>query len=571
MSVFYSDHRISPQDRKKGIESFLRTIASRFGIRIEFSGTPSTDGKTVWLGDLDPADADFEALALGHGIHEMMHVVHTDASVVLATRNDGPLIMTLLNVFEDIRIDCIGAERFAGYRLWREELAATLLRRGRHRACCIAALSSSSAFALWLHARVLAELQYEWAQNVLGELRERLAEHLPQPLMNRLEEDALGALRLQSTNDALELARAVVSCLKHFSDNEPSESDAPIRQQSACTGPLSKPQSKRLQQKNQESTFSPTKSTLKAFLKTISQESAHLENNSNFTPAETSGIEQQSSTNWLEGADFSQVQGISASPWPLKTENPYLNRDAAEYRCAFAEVKNQTRALARRLNHLLRNEGQSDCGAGDDGQELAHDWLNRFAQKESALFSAPLPEKNISAEVALLLDRSGSMGIKTMTQAKSITAALVLALKEIEGCTIRAAVFPGPSASEKVSLAVLDDEPAAKSLERLSAIGAYGSTPIVEALQWALSSFGASRARDKLLVIITDGRFPKELAHTAEEGFARRGIELALLSIEADNPGIARNWVRIDDINEIQEAMVKLLSATRFRQALGQL
>ena len=163
------------------------------------------------------------------------------------------------------------------------------------------------------------------------------------------------------------------------------------------------------------------------------------------------------------------------------------------------------------------------------------------------------------------------MGIKTMTQAKSITAALVLALKEIEGCTIRAAVFPGPSASEKVSLAVLDDEPAAKSLERLSAIGAYGSTPIVEALQWALSSFGASRARDKLLVIITDGRFPKELAHTAKEGFARRGIELALLSIEADNPGIARNWVRIDDINEIQEAMVKLLSATRFRQALGQL
>ena len=55
------------------------------------------------------------------------------------------------------------------------------------------------------------------------------------------------------------------------------------------------------------------------------------------------------------------------------------------------------------------------------------------------------------------------------------------------------------------------------------------------------------------------------------QGFARRGIELALLSIEADNPGIARNWVRIDDINEIQEAMVKLLSATRFRQALGQL
>ena len=264
--------------------------------------------------------------------------------------------------FEDIRIDCIGAERFAGYRLWREELAATLLRRGRHRACCIAALSSSSAFALWLHARVLAELQYEWAQNVLGELRERLAEHLPQPLMNRLEEDALGALRLQSTNDALELARAVVSCLKHFSDNEPSESDAPIRQQSACTGPLSKPQSKRLQQKNQESTFSPTKSTLKAFLKTISQESAHLENNSNFTPAETSGIEQQSSTNWLEGADFSQVQGISASPWPLKTGSKRLRsgrrRAGARPRLAQSVCSKRKRtvfsAIARK-KHISRS------------------------------------------------------------------------------------------------------------------------------------------------------------------------------------------------------------------------
>ena len=565
MSVFYSDRSISAQDRMKGIERFLRTIASRFGVKIEFSGSPATDGKTVWLGDLDPDDEDFEAFALGHGIHEMMHVVDTDASLLSAVRSEGPLVMVLLNVFEDIRIDCLGAERFSGYRLWREELAETLLRRGRHRASSIDLLSLGSVFALWLHARVLAELRYEWAQKILGALRERMSVHLPLSLMNMLEKDALRAMTLQSTKEALDLARKIVSRLeKHAQSASQPDDAAGSSHNASCSDSQQNPQAA-------ESVSAHAESNLGQFLKTISRD-AELAAADN-SPPETmnaSGTGQDNGLGWLENRNLEQTESTVANVWPLDTDDPYLRRDAIEYREAFADVMNQTQALARRFAQLLKTEGFSDCGACDDGQELAHDWLNRHAQKDSALFAAQRPEKNISAEVAVLLDRSGSMGIHTMTQAKSITAALVLALKAIDGCTIRAAVFPGPSPREKVSLVVLDNEPAAKSLERLSAIGAYGSTPIAEALKWAWESFSASRARDKLLVIITDGRFPKEFAHAAEEGFARDGIELALLSIEADNPGIARNWVRIDSVDDIEEAMMKLLSATRFRQSLQQ-
>ena len=574
MSVFYSDRRISAQDRKKGIESFLRTIASRFGIKIEFNGSPSTDGKTVWLGDLDPDDEDFEAFALGHGIHEMMHVVDTDAGLLPAARSEGPLVMALLNVFEDVRIDSLGEKRFRGYRLWREELADTLLRRGRHRAGSIDSLSLGEAFALWLHVRALAELRYEWAQNVLGALRERMSAHLPQSLIHELEEDAIGAAGLQSTKQALDLARSIVSRLKnHARRNMPA---AEANDAARCKGrssalehcSRSEPSA---QEKAAESISKPAEKSIEKFLKTISDDAQRAAaGKTNADEDNASVARQSSSSGWLEGSSFDQAEGIEAGLWPMDTDDPYLRRDALEYRSAFADVMPRTHALARRFSQLLRTEGESDCGSSQDGQELAGDWLNRLAQKESALFAAPAPEKNISAEVALLLDRSGSMGIKTMTQAKSITAALVLALKAIDGCKMRAAVFPGPSPIEKVSLAVLDDEPAAKSLERLSVIGAYGSTPIAEALKWALASFSASRARDKLLVIITDGRFPKEFAHAAEEGLARNGIELALLSIEADNAGIARNWVRIDSVADIEQAMIKLLSATRFRQSLQQ-
>ena len=76
--------QFSHSARRKAVCTFLRSFAGSGDTHFLFSHSPSTDGKTVWLGECAPSDESFETLTLGHGIHEMMHVAHTDFSAALA-------------------------------------------------------------------------------------------------------------------------------------------------------------------------------------------------------------------------------------------------------------------------------------------------------------------------------------------------------------------------------------------------------------------------------------------------------------------------------------------------------
>jgi hypothetical protein len=89
-------NRYSPTDRHTAIASFLRTFGANPSLDIEFSRIPQTNGKTVWLGDCSFPTQYFETLALGHGIHEMMHVTQTDMSA-FAAKEKTELTAGLIN------------------------------------------------------------------------------------------------------------------------------------------------------------------------------------------------------------------------------------------------------------------------------------------------------------------------------------------------------------------------------------------------------------------------------------------------------------------------------------------
>ena len=102
-----SEH-YSPQDRQAAIRSFLQTFSDIPAAHIKFSHFPCTNGKTVWLGECCLPTALFETLALGHGIHEMMHVQHTDFSQAVGLDR---FTLQLLNCLEDIRLDHLGGKK----------------------------------------------------------------------------------------------------------------------------------------------------------------------------------------------------------------------------------------------------------------------------------------------------------------------------------------------------------------------------------------------------------------------------------------------------------------------------
>ena len=163
--------QFSHSARRKAVCTFLRSFAGSGDTHFLFSHSPSTDGKTVWLGECAPSDESFETLTLGHGIHEMMHVAHTDFS---AAQGIHHLTQRLLNVIEDVRIDKLGEEKSPAYRIWREHLADYREADGTLRAVSSPALTQSpiESVVTWLHTELMAHAGYRWALRNLSHMRD---------------------------------------------------------------------------------------------------------------------------------------------------------------------------------------------------------------------------------------------------------------------------------------------------------------------------------------------------------------------------------------------------------------
>ena len=75
--MIFTNQKASPDARRQSVQAFLQLFGGQ-SVKFSFTESPQTDGKTVWLGNLDPSNENFELYAAGHGVHEMMHVMCTD-------------------------------------------------------------------------------------------------------------------------------------------------------------------------------------------------------------------------------------------------------------------------------------------------------------------------------------------------------------------------------------------------------------------------------------------------------------------------------------------------------------
>lgn len=154
--------RFKAKERRLAACAFLRAFGRSPSVHFEFSHYPCTNGKTVWLGELKAGSRLFETFALGHGIHEMMHVRHTDFTLSAAL---DPLGRQLLNCLEDIRLDQLGTHENPSYHLWREALAQSSLKLGRLRATqrAFGPQAAVDNLITWLHCELNAAEGFRWA------------------------------------------------------------------------------------------------------------------------------------------------------------------------------------------------------------------------------------------------------------------------------------------------------------------------------------------------------------------------------------------------------------------------
>ena len=74
-----------------------------------------TNGRVIWLGPIDLGHKLASIYVYGHGCHERHHVMYTNFAVMRGIGDPG--VRDLANVFEDIRVDQLGAADYEGYLL----------------------------------------------------------------------------------------------------------------------------------------------------------------------------------------------------------------------------------------------------------------------------------------------------------------------------------------------------------------------------------------------------------------------------------------------------------------------
>ena len=99
--------------------------------------------------------------------------------------------------------------------------------------------------------------------------------------------------------------------------------------------------------------------------------------------------------------------------------------DVAEYvRHLIKYIKTFLHTHKQKLRELLSGDFEESDRPCCEASEISTNFMERLAQNDPRIFSAESETKELDTSVLILLDRSGSMGIETLTGAKAGVAAL---------------------------------------------------------------------------------------------------------------------------------------------------
>ncbi len=534
MPSFYEPTTLSAEERLNHAKRFLSAYGKDHDVHFEFDGQPQTDGKTVWLGSLDPNDTTFITRALAHGMHEMLHVTDTDLTQYQKGAKSA-LAAELMNVLEDVRIDTIGMQRYPGYRVWRNELADLLASEGSLRAASPTKdLTIPELVLTWLHAELLAPFNVGWAQRYHLPLRCAVLNNLSNDIVNRLLKTAKAIEKARSTEDVANLTDKLLEILlkESLSSNADDEIDL----------------------------FSD----LDQFHKDRSLEALQTAAKS---PVSREKLHPLVDVRQAQATAFAKAKPYAPKLWPEDTKDQQLLEDAELYSEKFGKEAATLQALTKQFKRILTGPAFQTY-TKSRGTSLTPDFTNRLAMRDTRLFENECLVKRPDADVVLLLDRSGSMGVDRMTKAKVALASLVKALSPIRGIETTCALFPGPFRLP-LALAKTRKETEEVFLRRFAGIGAFGATPFAEAMVWAIDTLKKSQHKKRFLLVITDGLFHEENADVLREALEKNAIEMALLNIDTDNPAICENTVTVVDSAKIGAALIELISGTSFAKENG--
>lgn len=516
------------------------------GVKIQFGySTPATDGETIYMPLMPSIDEDTERQTLGTLCHECGHVRFTDMKA--GGRKPTTFEHAIDNALEDVRI-----EREMG-RLY---LGAESLFRATHEPQ-VKSLSTKdltddrSLIVLFVltHAHVKVSGR-EWMGEFLTKLTVLMHDRFGQELT-----DALGALALEvkdakSTEDVMAIRKKMMALFKRYAIQPPKASGTSTDKAQAESGNDATADNQSQTQSGEMTSGTGTPSGEPMFDERVSQ-LLRRDPVEVFNPLDISG-------------SFKRIKSKPESrmlTFDVTGQRRPAKGDADRGKRRLQLARSDSTVLRLALHGLVQAKAHVGRQIAKSGRRLSFTHLSRLALGDARVFEKRAEKKAPNTAVHVLLDLSGSMGLKGGDLATRASLGLVMALEGIRGVNPGFTVYPGTACgvSDLSSCCVLPHGHKTFELkpDELGGIESWGGTPTVQALTAAGLSLAACKEERKFVILMTDGRVCETACRQLIEELEASGIRTFGIQIGEDRnlSAVIPDAALVNDIGELKEVL----------------
>ena len=497
-------------------------LCRRDNIRVEFTQTPMTNGRVIWLGPIDLGHKLASIYVYGHGCHERHHVMYTNFAAMKGIGDPG--VRDLANVFEP-------AHLFAMMLLTTLEFEVLGI-----------------------------DMFEEISANLRGECDRLFG---PRP-MARVLKIVRASFPLDSTEAAVELAHKVMRCIR-------AEKNKALKAVEETAGEGSTDNFEFRQGEGQSLLFDDDGAVtpegdprlMHPELEAINRNARCLSVISDQRQWPDREPEEESFRKLIGNGESGNGDPNFASPerhFANDREYPTLQPEkAAMNRRLFYRALANSASLRRLLQSALIHPQSNPDRLDERGEELDGDALALASTGETAVFRRELVRPGREAVVEIILDASGSMEGEAITLAKVACIRLLEALRAVTGVKASLTIFPGPN-RRSVTCAADFNTPVSRALKHVDFLPGFGATPILQALFHSAIVLDQRPEPAKIVFVITDGWFPKGPVDNLVKALEDRGIAVAMVGIGRHSTPKGSIIAKAEKIADLPRAVAKVLS-----------
>lgn len=519
-----------------------RNYAKLFGVDLRIQGTVAyTNGKAVTIPRLDMQKPNMARIAFGYLAHEAGHIRHTNFRVLKKdVIKDNTIMFNLFNICEDARIERLMGRAYIGVR---ENLEFLCTYSNEDMEQYVKSIHRQPPLKLLLtYILCLAhghdnnyKSSREWAVKLLPYARK----YIDKSSVRRITALIRTELGLcDSSEDVLKLCEKIYSIMtEHMTfpmdtkDNIQKKLDNDKIANSLKTEIM---------------THKPKTDKEKRLLLDVADLKVRQNGDVNFTPfkAPATIVDENSAGGCTSSReDIGDVGSrVASDGYKIDVESsmPFVNR-----------LRRHIRAYIEKMHALSERGKRIECRK-----------LSRVPCGYTNVFKANEIELEHDTHVHLLLDLSSSMltqdGFQTSRAQETCRAGLLLAksLDNIENVERSVTAFPGKCSEYEIVLKA--EERLTPSVELRFGQNPRGSTPLAQAVYYALSQFKYTNRTRNIILVVTDG-MPDSVSNvnTAFKLCEKYGVEVIGISIRSemirkifDKCHIVNNAFEINSITE---------------------